>query len=334
MDSSRYERLHKATGFTIHNLAQFDDTLHNRGLIITTLLLNLERKEEAGKLEQLLFDHRKQMKNWKYSLEEKRQVEHSHATFFIRLACRFVNSVLEMRNEPLLEKDFLAYRFWSVVDECLTEIGRRRISKERSRVEREKEIKVKDEDDGLDERIQRYISTRPKSLLSFPSVTNMSDDQQSLLDAVLSDQRGLKSEAFGKRGCNLYDRRYVAALRARLFFSEQRVIRQQKQIRELEAALRNQGMEANFEENDEFETSGFPDNHRSKIAGALRDLSDELALLPERLKDDLNRQRQLSTLRTTSARPQYLESAIKLARGLSYDLTTLDLVDAHVLKFD
>ena len=255
------------------------------------------------------------------------------------------------------EKDFWGHKFWNaIVDECLNEIAHRKLLENRAPspsaagTQRSSGAPITANNsttkvsDSLDDRIARYMSGRPK--LSFPPFKNLSDPEQRLVEDVLSDQQGILSNRprmFGQRASTVYDRRYIAALRAQLHAAETLAQERLEHIRHLEATietLKSQSSGENLKASTQRQYPGpkcdcqVDREERRRIAEELRDLSHELGLLPERLDEHLRNERSFSAARGRPSKPRFMEDAIVLARNLAYDLTTLDLVQAGLCTID
>lgn len=335
MIRSRLNRLQRLTNYQVQE--EFCDSPDEREDLMIELIRSLGDTESADKLQHVINTHRKRIREWKFSLEEKREEMEAHRSFFVKCSCQVVNKELSTGSDAFLAKDFMKHRFWVIVDSCLVEIGLRKLRLGGESIE-EARTKLAP---TLEDRIASYTVTRPK--LTFPTFSNLSDPEQRLVEDVLKDQRGLKRTpgAFSPSTMMEYDRRYVASLRAQLNAAEILAKERLQQIRKLESALSKVRPESAYEGDSWMETKAYSPrvrpilpitNERRRVAGELRDLAHELAKLPDRITDYIANERRNSASRARGASPRFIEDAILLSRGVSYDLTTLDLIDAGLCE--
>ena len=330
MNSSRSERLRRLTSFKVDG---FSDNSKNRQRLILHLLKNLGYEEKVREIDDLLKDQYLALNN--LTSDEINQLKKRQTVCFHEAVCDLLRKSLKHRTRDYKLKDLGGFHFWTIVDDCLLEIGLRNQNKSPSKISAPS---TENSQESLDQRVKKYINHRPK--LNFPLVFNASVEENSLLEDVLSDHRGISTGApFDYQSRLLYDRRYVAALRAELSISRRVAEQRLKKIRELENQLNQHRdkcklISAPSKQNLETQDQEIPqDPFKRCLSDSIRDLSHELALLPDRLLQDLNRERQLKAFRNQSSKPKYLENIINLARVVSYDLMTLEMVNVGICRF-
>jgi hypothetical protein len=334
MYRTRIERLRRLTGYEPGE--DFADTPSEREELMIHLIQHLGNYEAAEKLREEIGIHKEKLYNARLNLDEKRLEVEEHRSFFIRCCCQVINRELRAGPEAFLEKDFQRHRFWTIVDACLVEIGLRK-AREAEASGGNTPSKMANKP-SLEERIAIYTATRPT--MQFPTFVNMSDTERSLLADVLKDQRGLKRrpDLFSRGNCTLYDRRYVASLRAQVHAAESLAEARLGRVRELEERVRKleaaSGIPVHNVKIEDATPHTASRTERRRIAGELRDLAHQLAFLPDQMSEFLANERRFTAPRGSSAKPQFLEELIVLARGTSYDLTTLDLVDVGLCELD
>jgi len=250
------------------------------------------------------------------SREEARELESDLSALFLRLASSILNVQFSKDN------------FWRSMATLLDDLYKARVA----------DAEEDRADDELDQRIEKWLEATP--LLTFPSA-QVQDEDTSLLNAVLTDQRGLKvSDPFAVRASQLYDRRYCAVLRARLFAAEQKAKVADARLRVLEGAMDrilNQATDLeslfstcrealinatqlDYKDLDRSSAEVKRDLHR-RLAATLRDLSEELRVLPDRLNAGQSVKRNVP--------PTWLVRTLRLARLAAFDATSIGLLQGN-----
>jgi hypothetical protein len=239
--------------------------------------------------------------------------EREHTELFLRLASKVLGLQQHEFDSP----------FWAVVSRLLD--AHVRDSKARAALDAQQ--------DELDHRVEQYVAARP--LLSFPAA-QVHDEDAGLLDAVLTDQRGISTGTpFSARASQLYDRRYVACLRFQLYRAEEKARAQQERVRALEQGLDGILAAGDLEHAQALARGALsapaeldaPDRPHElqrrtlqRLAATLRDLAEELRALPDRLNAA-----PLAARRNHP--PEWLARTLKLARVAGFDATSLGLLE-------
>jgi len=254
-------------------------------------------------------------------IADRREAElyaHEHASLFMRLA------------SSIFKHEFTQDRFWRQVASVLGDSSRARASAD---------VKSSAVDNDLDARVRLVLASEP--LLCFPTATGAGTDG-SLLNAVLADQRGLDpTHPFLASTAVLYDRRYCAALRHQLYFAEARLAYANSRLRVMEHAVDSvlhagsldeclvvatqavrqaQVLPPHTSEREPTPAELKRTVHR-RLAATLRDLSEELRVLPDRI----NVAAMAPARRQTP--PQWLANTLRLARLAAFDATSVGLME-------